>query len=423
MEVGIGGVALGLIMLRWGILPTLAWHYSMDAMYSAMLLLRSHSLYFKLSGAASAGIVALPVLVALAAYWLRGGFEPETGLLNADEPSRGGPPAQARCRTARPGVSAYRPLRARMGLAARRDRVACLLTLLIPVSRFGDAPKFKLTAGQARAAADAFLRAQASTPPASAPSPFPRPLGRRRQPDGQVLSGAPAGKRASGLFERYRPAAFWDVALFQTARAGRDHRRGPPRDRQNHRLQSHRSRRTAPGADLPRDAAREIAAAFAAPTDGTRPRWISRRTTSEKKKARRDYTLIWEARSGDARNVEEAKLSRRDRRFGRPRHARRAPIGSCRRRGRARPRAAKRDFHLAHGAAHCGFGCRRGVGLWLLIRKSAPGRVRWRNASSWPWRRRFCRRLAGPLFASASPSNLHHRRSARYLPGDGCTRR
>ena len=85
VEVGIGGVALGLIMLRWGILPTLVWHYSVDAMYSAMLLLRSQSLYFKLSGAASAGIVVLPVLVALAAYWRRGGFEPETGLLNADE--------------------------------------------------------------------------------------------------------------------------------------------------------------------------------------------------------------------------------------------------------------------------------------------------------------------------------------------------
>jgi membrane protease YdiL (CAAX protease family) len=51
VEVGIGGVALGLIMLRWGILPTLVWHYSVDAMYSAMLLVRSHNLYYKLSGA------------------------------------------------------------------------------------------------------------------------------------------------------------------------------------------------------------------------------------------------------------------------------------------------------------------------------------------------------------------------------------
>ena len=84
VEVGIGGVVLGAIMLRWGILPTLVWHYSMDAMYSALLLLRSQSLYFKLSGAASAGIMVLPVLIALVAYLRRGGFEPEAGLTNAE---------------------------------------------------------------------------------------------------------------------------------------------------------------------------------------------------------------------------------------------------------------------------------------------------------------------------------------------------
>ena len=57
VEVGIGGVALGMVMLRWGILPTLVWHYSVDAMYSAMLLLRSESLYLNLSGAVSAGVI------------------------------------------------------------------------------------------------------------------------------------------------------------------------------------------------------------------------------------------------------------------------------------------------------------------------------------------------------------------------------
>ena len=61
VEVGIGGVALGIIMLRFGILPTLVWHYSVDAMYSAMLLIRSESLYYKLSGVAAAGIMLLPV--------------------------------------------------------------------------------------------------------------------------------------------------------------------------------------------------------------------------------------------------------------------------------------------------------------------------------------------------------------------------
>ena len=93
---GIGGVALGLIMLRWGILPTLVWHYSVDAMYSAMLLLRSHSLYFRLSGRGQRGIFVLPVAGGAGGLLARGGFEPETGLLNGDEPGRGGTAAGGR---------------------------------------------------------------------------------------------------------------------------------------------------------------------------------------------------------------------------------------------------------------------------------------------------------------------------------------
>src|SRR5215469_18882349 len=104
VEVGIGGVALGIIMLRWGILPTLVWHYSVDAMYSAMLLLRSHNLYFRLSGAASAGIIVLPVTIALIAYWRRGGFEPVTGLLNGNEP---GPVEPAVSTAAAPATLSY----------------------------------------------------------------------------------------------------------------------------------------------------------------------------------------------------------------------------------------------------------------------------------------------------------------------------
>src|SRR5439155_22418750 len=77
VEVGIGGVALGIIMLRWGILPTLVWHYSVDAMYSAMLLVRSPNPYLKFSGAVSAGFVLLPVLAAPALCWSRGGSEGE----------------------------------------------------------------------------------------------------------------------------------------------------------------------------------------------------------------------------------------------------------------------------------------------------------------------------------------------------------
>ena len=190
VEVGIGGVALGIIMLRFGILPTLVWHYSVDAMYSAMLLVRSESLYFKLSGFGAAGIMVLPICIALVAYWYRGGFEPETGLLNRDDVAEPGviedppaPPAadstpQPHAEAAAPDSVPYRPLGARVRWAAVALLVLGLASLAIPVARFGDSPDYQLSRDRARAAADAFLKiAAASTPPPSSTSPIPPSIG------------------------------------------------------------------------------------------------------------------------------------------------------------------------------------------------------------------------------------------------------
>src|SRR6185436_4645945 len=159
VEVGIGGVALGLVMLRWGILPTLVWHYSVDAMYSAMLLIRSQSLYFKLSGAVSAGIIVLPLVIALVAYLRYGGFEPDAGLLNGDEDGAAETPSEAASVSAAPSVAA-RPLGARMRIAAVALFGLGPLALLIPATPFGDTPRYRLPEEQARTAADAFLRTQ-----------------------------------------------------------------------------------------------------------------------------------------------------------------------------------------------------------------------------------------------------------------------
>src|SRR5204862_1964155 len=145
VEVGIGGVALGLIMLRWGILPTLVWHYSVDAMYGAMLLVRSQSLYFRLSGAASAGIVLLPIVVALIAYWRHGGFQTEEGLLNADDSSAAAPGFQPAPEPAAPATSKWQPLTTGARLAAVALLVLGIAAVMIPVDRFGAAPKYKLS--------------------------------------------------------------------------------------------------------------------------------------------------------------------------------------------------------------------------------------------------------------------------------------
>jgi membrane protease YdiL (CAAX protease family) len=304
VEVGIGGVALGLIMLRWGILPTLIWHYSVDAMYSALLLLRSHSLYFRLSGAASAGIFVAPIAIALVAYWRHGGFEPANGLLNGDEPAAPEPPPEPA--TAAVHVPDFKALSRRMRLAALAILVAGLATALIPIAHFGDTPQFKLTADEARAPADAFLRTLGVDP-----------AGYRQVTYAETHSGGDdslAAKyflerrsvsAASKLFEQYRPVRFWATRCFKSLDKDEFLVTVNPETAKamgfSHQIPDDRA-----GADLTPDAARDIAAAFATAQGLNVPAMDLKESQTEKRKARRDYTLVWEARPGDARNVDEA---------------------------------------------------------------------------------------------------------------------
>ncbi len=304
VEVGIGGMALGIIMLRWGILPTLVWHYSIDAMYSAMLLLRSHSLYFKLSGAASAGVIVLPVIAALIAYRWRGGFEPDQGLHNADEPG----PAEltAPSTTLAAGPPAYVALTARVRLAAIAVLAAGFLAYLIPVERFGDSPRYNLTADQARASADAFLRNQGFDTASFRHVTYPST---RWSSDDSFTAKYFLERQslssASKMFEQYRPVRIWATRYYR------------PLDQEEllvtvhpesgrilgylHTLPEDRA-----GADLADDAARQIAATFAAARGIDLGTMELKEDTSEKKKARRDHSLVWEARAGDPRNIDQA---------------------------------------------------------------------------------------------------------------------
>ncbi len=85
LKLGFGGIIVGIIMLRFGIMATLIWHYSVDALYTAFLLLRSPNHYLMISGGIAAGIMLVPLMASLAAYLQTGTFSAEDNLLNAAE--------------------------------------------------------------------------------------------------------------------------------------------------------------------------------------------------------------------------------------------------------------------------------------------------------------------------------------------------
>jgi len=86
IEIGLIGIVAGLVMLRWGILATLVWHYTVDATLGSLLLLRSASPYLRISGALVAGAAFIPLLYCGVMYLKRGGFEIREDLLNSAEP-------------------------------------------------------------------------------------------------------------------------------------------------------------------------------------------------------------------------------------------------------------------------------------------------------------------------------------------------
>jgi membrane protease YdiL (CAAX protease family) len=86
IEIGLFGIVAGLVMLRWGILATLIWHYTVDASLVGLFLVRSNNLYFKASGVVVALAAAAPLLFAAISYLSRGGFEGVEDLLNRTAP-------------------------------------------------------------------------------------------------------------------------------------------------------------------------------------------------------------------------------------------------------------------------------------------------------------------------------------------------
>ncbi|MBI2213359.1 MAG: CPBP family intramembrane metalloprotease [Acidobacteria bacterium] len=82
LEVGFAGVILGFVLYRFGLLPLLVWHYTVDALYTSLLLFRSGNAYYVASAALGTLIFAIPLLVSLVLYIRRGGFVPDGELEN-----------------------------------------------------------------------------------------------------------------------------------------------------------------------------------------------------------------------------------------------------------------------------------------------------------------------------------------------------
>ncbi|HEV8130067.1 MAG TPA: CPBP family intramembrane glutamic endopeptidase, partial [Acidobacteriota bacterium] len=172
VEVGLVGVILGFVMLRFGILATLVAHYTYNAATISLLLFRSKNLYFMIAGGLVVDAVLIPLTIAAALYWQHRRFASDPQLFNAT--LRVAPPvpaaeraeeAPAATRPAALKEALYVPLsKTKLALAAVAGLLGLAVWWLVRVEGPLDFLRWQTTPRRAEEVADAFLRSQSVNP-------------------------------------------------------------------------------------------------------------------------------------------------------------------------------------------------------------------------------------------------------------------
>jgi membrane protease YdiL (CAAX protease family) len=314
LEVGIGGIIIGLVMIKWGILPTLVWHYTVDALYTAFLLFRSGNWYFIVTAVVATGILVIPLLIALITYLRTGKFLSPVGIRNQDEVIEPIPetvrqdettPSIGRDET-RPSIEiGYQPLTTRVRIRGFVLGIICLLITLIPFHKIGeDAPKFNITSKQALAIADRFIVQQGVNPQAMK---YAVGIDQRLDENtGKYFLTHGTIENFNRLAKSTIPANVWDI------------RRFTPGNRDEWRIKvqpetgkiiafKHFLPEEAKGDSLSLQMAQGIAETFLVEQGVNLKDFVSKGSTTDKRPNRMDYGFTYEAKEGDSQNVLEAK--------------------------------------------------------------------------------------------------------------------
>jgi membrane protease YdiL (CAAX protease family) len=301
VEVGIGGMIIGLIMMRFGIVATMIWHYSVDALYQAFLLLRSPNHYLMLSGAVTAGIMLIPLGVALVAYLRTGTFTAEEPLTNQSEGIRRIPKTEVAA--AKDEMPPYRPLSGRALVAALGLIVLFGALAAIPVYRFGQEIKLRVTRRDALRLADDFLRAKHV-----APETYRRVATLQNHVDPLTLKYLleyRSVREADAVYRQATKLVLWEVRYFRPLQIEEYLVFIDP---ETSRVFAYRHilDENAPGSSLSSQQAQALAERFLAEQGYDLHNFTLQDSEARKRKAREDYELVWQAKPGDPRNVGEA---------------------------------------------------------------------------------------------------------------------
>ena len=308
IEVGIGGIIVGYIFLRFGILAPLVWHYTIDALYTSLILFRSSNSYFIVSAALSAGLMLLPLAVALVLYLRQRRFADPTPLLNksaapaapeagADEPTAPQPAAPT-------PTFAYTPLsKRRMGWAAAVV-VASLGLFALDYEKPLNFVDVRLTQAEAKAKAIEHLAAAGADASAYEVVTY-----YQNQPDAMAIRyilERDSVAVVNRLYQEDLLASLWVTRFFRYGEKEEYRVAVHPEDGSLYSI-NHLLAEEAEGADLEEAQAQAIAVEHLRSFGLDPERLELKEASSEKLPNRRDHRFVFEAVEGDARNVDELR--------------------------------------------------------------------------------------------------------------------
>ena len=308
IEVGIGGIIVGYIFLRFGILAPLVWHYTIDALYTSLILFRSSNSYFIVSAALSAGLMLLPLAVALVLYLRQRRFADPTPLLNksaapaapeagADEPTAPQPAAPA------PTFAYTRLSKRRMGWAAAVV-VASLGLFALDYEKPLNFVDVRLTQAEAKAKAIEHLAATGADASAYEVVTY-----YQNQPDAMAIRyilERDSVAVVNRLYQEDLLASLWVTRFFRYGEKEEYRVAVHPEDGSLYSI-NHLLAEEAEGADLEEAQAQAIAVDHLRSFGLDPERLELKEASSEKLPNRRDHRFVFEAVEGDERNVDELR--------------------------------------------------------------------------------------------------------------------
>ncbi len=308
IEVGIAGIIVGYIFLRFGILAPLVWHYTIDALYTSLILFRSSNSYFIVSAALSVGLMLLPLAVAIVLYLRQRRFADPTPLLNksaapaaseatADEPIAQQPAAPA-------PTFAYIPLsKRRIGWAAAVV-VVSLGFFALEYEKPLDFVDVQLTRLEAEAKAVEHLAATGADPSAYEVVTY-----YQNQPNTMAIRyilERDSVAVVNRLYQEDLLASLWVTRFFRYGEKEEYQVAVHPEDGSLYSI-NHLLAEEAEGADLEEAQAQAIAVEHLRAYGFDVEQLELKESSSEKLPNRRDHRFVFEAVEGNPRNVDELR--------------------------------------------------------------------------------------------------------------------